>query len=386
MSDSSPRDRDHGDRAAPIRVVVDGTAITREPSGARLRFIHLYGAAAQRAGLDVTVLTAPDAGLDELLAAAGCQVRSARRAAPWQRLAGVGHPAIGAAAAGGYDLVAAETLPLPLGGTCRTVLTVHDLRFVDRRFASPVRRLWARLFVRRNLRRASGVITVSAATATALTRRGFCPPGKTYVVPNALTPGAPARRVGDTLDQYGISSPFFVSMGRLEKRKNIAALLEGWDEFVGQSGSGILLVLAGSTAGRHGREMVKRARSSRGVVVTGVVTDEAKAALIEESIALIQPSLCEGFGLPLLEAMAARTPIACSSIPAHREVAGEAALYFDPDDRSGMARALDMLAREDQLRHRLAAVGAERCAAYSWDRSAALLEAAYRSIVSGRDS
>ena len=378
MSHSSLRDR-----AAPLRVIVDGTAITAEPSGARTRLLRLYGAAAQRAGLDVTVLTAPDAGVDDPLADSGCRVRAARRARPSQRLFGTLHPAGQAAGGGEYDLIAAETLPLPAAGGIPLVLTVHDLRFGDRRFASPLRGVWTRFFLRRNLRRASGLITVSATTATALTRRGLCPPDRTFGVPNApaaRTALTRARRQ-EILDHYRITDPYFICVGRMEKRKNIAALLDGWDEFVRQSGRGILLVLAGSFEGRSGREVVKRARASNGVLFTGVVTEEAKGALLEESIALVQPSLYEGFGLPLLEAMTARVPIACSSIPAHREVAGEAALYFDPDDRSGMARALDMLARENQLRDRLAAAGAARCAAYSWDRSAELLEDAYRSIV-----
>lgn len=378
MSHSSLRDR-----TAPLRVIVDGTAITAEPSGARTRLLSLYAAAAQRAGLEVTVLTVPDAGLDDQLADGGCLVRSARRVRPMQRLLGALHPGIRAAASGGYDLIAAETLPLPAEKAIPLVLTVHDLRFVDRRFASLMRRVWVRFFLRRNLRRASAVVTVSAVTATALTRRGLCPPDKTFVVPNAPAPRAalPRARRREILDRYRITQPFFVCVGRVERRKNIAALLDGWDEFLRQSGQGVLLVLAGSFEGRSGREIVNRARTSRGVVFTGVVTEEAKGALLQESIALVQPSLLEGFGLPLLEAMTARAPIACSSIPAHREVAGAAALYFDPDDRSAMARALDLLAREIELRDRLAAAGMARCAAYSWDRSAERLEAAYRSIL-----
>ncbi len=368
----------------PIRVIVDGSAVTAEPSGARTRLLRLYGAAAQREGLDVTVLTAPGAGLDGALADAGCKVLSTRRAGPLLRLFGSLHPATKALEGGGHDLVAAETLPLPSRGGVPLVATLHDLRFVDRRFASPARRLWARFFMGRNLSRATALIAVSNATASGLSKRGLFPRERIFVVPNAPSPRAVLRRdrARTIVEKLGITRPFFVCVGRMEKRKNIAALIEGWNGFLRRSGDGVLLVFAGSISSSHGREMVNRARASRGIVFTGVVTDEERDALVQESIALVQPSLHEGFGVPLLEAMTAGVPIACSSIPAHREVAGEAALYFDPDDRPGMARALDMLARESGLRSRLAAAGGARCALFSWERSAELLESAYRSIVS----
>jgi glycosyltransferase involved in cell wall biosynthesis len=102
------------------------------------------------------------------------------------------------------------------------------------------------------------------------------------------------------------------------------------------------------------------------------VTDEEYVAELERTTALVTASFEEGFGIPVIEALAMGTPVACSDIPVFREVAGDGAVYFDPRDPSDIARVVRSL-EDDALWGRLSAAGPEQAAKYTWDRSAARL-------------
>ena len=164
----------------------------------------------------------------------------------------------------------------------------------------------------------------------------------------------------------------------------VARLLDAWETVVAGMRSGPSLVVAGDCSGRSGRKLRVRVRRSASlkerVTFAGRVSEEEKAALLAGAEVFVQPSLYEGFGMTLLEAMAAATPVACSSLPAHWEAAGTAAIYFDPRDPADMAAALVRIARNRQLRADLKAAGERQAARFTWRRSASLLEEAYRSV------
>lgn len=372
-----------------LEVVVDGTALTTEPSGARTRFLGLYGAVAARCGLRLTaVLRRGGAGLEEELDPRIGVKRIFRPPPPALRLFGPLHPAASAARRTRADLFVAETLPLPPEPGRPTLLTLHDLRFLHASLTPRHRRVFASRLLARNMRRAAAVVTVSQSIARELHASGLAAGRPLYVVPNAPSPPAPppVESSSRILEELGIDRPFIVSLGRLERRKNLLALLDAYETASqGSQTRAPRLVLAGSSGGPGGRAVRARiARSTalrRGVVLTGRVSEGVKTLLLGRALASVWPSLYEGFGFGLLEAMIQGIPLACSDIPAHREVAGGSALFFDPTDRAQATAVLDRLFCDDGLRDHLARSGLERVKSFSWERSAELFEEACRSLV-----
>jgi alpha-1,3-rhamnosyl/mannosyltransferase len=119
-------------------------------------------------------------------------------------------------------------------------------------------------------------------------------------------------------------------------------------------------------------------------VITGRVHERQRAALIQRALLAVQPSLYEGFGLGVLEALAQRIPTVCSDIPSHREVAGEGALFFDPLDAGQLARRLAQGAFDSSLRRRLQTRGLQSANRFSWDQSAFALAELWKQVA-GRE-
>ncbi len=379
-------------RTSPIKIIADGTALTAEPCGARERFLSLYGAAAKRPGCSLIALVGKGSGLEEPLEAASVRVRHAEPASfRAARLFSSFNPAARIAAeesaapsSEGAACFAAGTLPLPRLPGLPKVATIHDLRFLHLGYSSLGKRLFSILFLGRNLKRAHAVVTVSRAMANELRSSGLVAADKIFVVPNAAPPpaGVTPERAAAIRRELGLSGPYFLFIGRAEPRKNVSLLLNAFEDLIRRDEKGFRLVLAGSLTGRLGRGALKKIGSSRllreRVVVTGIVSQECKAALFQGARLFVQPSLYEGFGLGLLEAMSQGVSVVCSSIPAHREVAGRAALFFDPHSAADLAAALSKAASENRLRNELSAAGLEESGRYSWDRSASLFEEACR--------
>jgi glycosyltransferase involved in cell wall biosynthesis len=135
------------------------------------------------------------------------------------------------------------------------------------------------------------------------------------------------------------------------------------------------LVLAGADAGAGA------GLAAPGVELTGYVTDERLDALLRGAAALVHPSLYEGFGIVLLEAMVRGCPVVAARASALPETAGEAAAFFDPGDAGHLARTLRSVLEDGTLRGRLVAVGGARAAEFSWERTARETAAVYRELV-----
>ena len=255
------------------------------------------------------------------------------------------------------DLAHAPNCFLPLRRPCPGVVTVHDLAFeafpddFSRRTGAKYR--W---FAPRCARSAERVICVSEFTAGDVERRYGVDRSRIRVVPNA-----PSLAIGDAEPPAG---PYVLAVGDLRAKKNLDRLVAAWRA----SGVEHRLVLAG--AGEPWPALaVPR------VEVTGYVSDERLDALMRGADLLVHPSLYEGFGLVVLEAMARGIPVAAARATALPETAGDAAELFDPLDVADMAAAIvRALGRRDEL----AALGRARAAGFSWERSAALTAEVYR--------
>jgi glycosyltransferase involved in cell wall biosynthesis len=263
----------------------------------------------------------------------------------------------------------------PSGGAAR-VVTVHDCSF--ERFpelCSPdVRRFVPAL--RRAVARGAWVHTPSEfvareATEILQTDRVVAVP---HGVPRIALPAAPlGGLVGD--------SPFVLALGTLEPRKNVARLVTAFGAVAARH-PGLQLLIAGADG--PARPAVEAARAalppsvSQRVRLAGYVDEPTRATLLARASVFAYPSLYEGFGFPVLEAMAAGTPVVAGAAGAVPEVAGDGALLVDPTDTDAIAEGLDRILRDRSLAESLRRTGHRRAAGYSWRRAAEGLTALYR--------
>lgn len=256
----------------------------------------------------------------------------------------------------GADVLHCPTYRGPVRSRVPLVVTVHDLAVFRHPDAFPPwTRTYSRVVVPRVVRAARIIAAVSEFTAGELERLLRVPRERIRVVPNAadatFTDVGP-REKGD----------YVLAVGTLEPRKNLARTIAAAQRL------GVELRVAGAR-GWGGVE----ARGD-GVRWEGEVGDEQLARLYRGALCVVYPSLYEGFGIPVLEAMACGAPVVTSAGGATEEVAGGAAVLVDPHDVSSIAAGIEQaIARRDELR----AAGLRRASAYSWDASARLLIQAY---------
>ena len=246
---------------------------------------------------------------------------------------------------------------LPLTCPCPAVVTVHDLSFERDRRAMPLRDLLVfRAAVPRAARRAARVLTVSERTKRDLEELYGVPGERVVVTPNGVDP---AFGPGGDADGY------LLFVGAIQTRKDPLAAVEAAAEV------GLPLVVVGPEKDRA----LARELERRGAQLRGYVEKRELARLYQGAACLLLPSSYEGFGLPVLEAMACGTPVVAAPDPALREVAGDAALYAEPP---GLPAAVRQALAE---RERLSAAGVERARRFSWDETARRTMAVYLEVL-----
>ena len=267
-------------------------------------------------------------------------------------------------------------LALPLLWRGPTVVSMFDLNFLRLRenWRAGRRATYLSLAVQAPIaaRQATRIITLSETSARDIARLLRAPPHKIAVVPAAPRdtfrdlPGA--RAVARARESYG---RFFLSVGVLAPQKNLARVLAA---FARLDDGATRLVLAGRPAGAYAEAVLRPLARELGVegrvVFAGATSDDELRALYHAAEALVFPSLGEGFGLPIVEAMACGCPVVTSNLSSMPEVAGDAALLVDPHDVASIAQALRSLLRDPALRAALVARGSARAARYTWDEAA----------------
>jgi glycosyltransferase involved in cell wall biosynthesis len=258
------------------------------------------------------------------------------------------------------------------------VVSVHDVSFLEHPSYFPAARaLQLRLTVRRTVARAARIITVSEFSRGAIARAYGLDEEDIAVVPNAATslfrPLPHAAASAWVWRRFGITPPFVLNVGDLQVRKNQTGLIRAFAEMVRAFPQlPHHLVLAGKD-GWHG-DATRRAALASGIAdrihFTGFVSDEELLELYNACEFFVFPSFYEGFGLPVIEAMACGRPVACSDGSAVSEVADGAALLFDPHSTTQMTRAMLDLALDSELRARMGRLGLQRSAHFSWRRAA----------------
>jgi glycosyltransferase involved in cell wall biosynthesis len=188
----------------------------------------------------------------------------------------------------------------------------------------------------------------------------------------------------NVLQRHGIAAPYFFSAGTDLPHKNLGLLLRGyaWLRAIWPGpGSTPTLVLIGNRSGAPGGLFDAGSEPAPGVRYLGPVHRDDVPALYQEALALVYPSSYEGFGLPVLEAMAAGTPVMCGRMTAVPEVAGDAALYLEDFSIEEIAARMMALATDEDLRRRLIGLGHKRVRAFSWDDTARKTAEVYEAVV-----
>ena len=268
------------------------------------------------------------------------------------------------------------------------IVTIYDLIPIIHPRSVPLRaRLLFRVSTARATRTTSFIITVSESTRRDL-RRCFKLQEETIApIPLAADPcfvRQAENEVERVQEVYSLGQRFVLYVGTNKPHKNLIRLVEAWHitcRDLPESTSGIQLVIAGPWDNRY-QQAKERARQFENIRIIGPVKEKDLPGLYSGAAFFVYPSLYEGFGLPVLEAMACGTPVACSSSSSLVEVAGDAALLFDPEDTREMARALSRLMKEENLRRELGKRALERADQFSWDRTARETLQIYRKAVS----
>jgi glycosyltransferase involved in cell wall biosynthesis len=249
------------------------------------------------------------------------------------------------------------------------VATVFDLTPFRRDVALPRGAGFERITLPLAIRRAAGLLPISHATRDDLVARFPRAAPKATVVELAADaafgldgPPAPPR--------YGLSKPYVLALGTLEPRKNLPRLIEAFAGLAPELRETHELVLVGGSGWATGEIDASIARHRDHVRLLGHVPDVDLPGLYRGAALFAYPSLFEGFGLPVLEAMAAGTAVLTSNVSSLPEVGGEAVRYADPHDVDAIRDALDALLRDPAERARLAAAGRERSRRFSWERTA----------------
>jgi len=287
----------------------------------------------------------------------------------------------------GVDLFHATDHLLPRLYRVKSVFTLHDLTFLVCPETSQTLNRWLRtLMIPRFLRAADAVIAASECTKRDAVRLCGLDERKIEVIYLGASPRfCPAAPdvMSVARQKYGLPGSFILSVGTIEPRKNLTSLLEAYRTLRVEGFEGKLVIV-----GKKGwlyEGFFRRLRElglEDEVILTGFVPDEDLPALYSAADLFVYPSLYEGFGLPLLEAMACGVPVVCSSTSSLPEIAGRAAVMVDPLEISQLARALERVLGDSNLRASMHQEGLKQAAHFSWERTAKETLAVYRQVLS----
>jgi glycosyltransferase involved in cell wall biosynthesis len=276
----------------------------------------------------------------------------------------------------------------PLSLRCPFAVTVHDMSlFLFPRLQPKKSVLLVRSILPSVVRKAAAVITISQSAKADIVRVLKISAAKIHVVYGAA--GCEFQRISDARElervkrKYRLDAPFVLAVGTLEPRKNLARLVRA---FAGlrRAGRGEQLVLAGQPGWNYGplRQVIEGSDLRGAVRLPGYVPPEDLPALYHLARAVAFPSFYEGFGLPIVEAMACGTPVLTSNCSSMAEVGAGAALLVDPCSEEDIEHGLLRLVTENGLREELSEAGLARAAQFTWARAAAETAAVYRQIAS----
>lgn len=303
---------------------------------------------------------------------------------PWVRIAWEQLVQPWALLRAGVDLLHGLAFVSPLVTTVPAVITVHDLSFLrfPERFR-PANRFYLSMLSRLSCRRARRVIAVSQATADEVVHLLDVPADRVDVVPHGVehTRFRPlsSTQVEAFRREKGLPERFVLFVGTLEPRKNLITLVEAFARTQAVQGKAHLMIAGGQ--GWYYQEIFKRVEElglGKAVHWVGYVPDAELPLWYNAATVFVYPSLYEGFGMPLLEAMACGTPVIASATSCFPEVVGQAGLLVSPQDVAGLSDTMERLLADTGWQAELSQQGRKRAATFTWAATAQATVASYR--------
>jgi glycosyltransferase involved in cell wall biosynthesis len=365
-----------------LRIAWDNTSAGKDQAGTGTYASHLLKHLRERPGLEFEVFEGPERERPKS--------RIKRQIATAQQLFWY-HWHFARSLRGKFDLFHGPAFFVPWRTPCPSVTTVLDLTpILFPHHFTFIARAYFRTALPYALKHASAVFTISEHSRQDLIKAYPIDPAKVHTV----YPGVDHAKFHPqvTLDRawaesVGITKPYVLHVGTLFYRKNIPVLLRavGRMRDAGTWGDRQLVLGGAEMPGLRGAEDIYKTidelKLKDIVVLTGRVPGEHLAGLYAGAEVLVMPSLYEGFGFPVVEAMACGTPVLCSNVSSLPEVAGMAAITFDPENDAALAVHLERVLSDSKLREEMRHKGIEQARAFTWQRAAEQTEAIYRQIV-----
>jgi glycosyltransferase involved in cell wall biosynthesis len=367
-----------------LRVGFDGRAFASPAAGVR-RYVANLATALLALGERIEVVALGGPGAEAIPAGVGFSEEPAHPPtnAGWTLM---GLPRAASRAA--VDLIHAPAYTAPFWAGVPVVLTIHDVSYARHPEWYPYRRDWMRrAFYRRSAHAAVHIVTDSEFSASEIAAAYRIPPDRISVVPRGVSAGnfGSADGSGACDLPTEVVAPFLLHVGDLHERRNVGVIVDALFEARRHFGSApaLSLVLAGVDRGvGEGLCALAEEQGARDAVVRlGPVSEPLLRSLYHCATALVYPSLYEGFGLPLLEAMASGTPVIASRAASIPEVVGDAGILLEADDVAGWADAIVKVANDERLREQMKAHGLRRASTFTWERTARMTLAVYRQIL-----
>lgn len=293
------------------------------------------------------------------------------------------------------DILHVPAFSPPLLKPCRTVATVHDLigMIFSNQLGLPSRFYWGK-WLPLSVKSAQAIIADSENTKRDLIKYLHLLPEKVKVIypsgHEGFTLHQDATSFNALRERLGIKEKYFLAVGTLEPRKNLFRIVDAFSKFLDSKkrGDSYQLVVVGLTDFAHGKFVKllseKWSHEANPILLTGYIKREELNMLYSGAVGFIFPSLYEGFGIPILEAMASGTPVLTSHTSSLPEVAGDAAYLVDPSDTEAIAKGMSDLADDEGLRKALVRKGFNRIQSFSWRDAARKTVEVYEMVKDGR--
>ncbi len=277
---------------------------------------------------------------------------------------------------GMIDIFHATNYLLPFLKKAKGIITIHDLGFIRFPEFCQKETLKYRDLLPLSIKRATKIISVSEFTRHEIIELLGVKPEKIVVTHQGYGTIFNKRLKPDELNyvlgKYNLKmGEIILFVGTVEPRKNLSKLIDAFDEVKVKKSINHKLVIAGGLGWSYDEFLKKKAASkfSDDIILTGYISGKELLALYRLASCFVFPSLYEGFGLPVLEAMVNSTPVVCSKRSSLPEIAGDAAVYFNPDDAEDIANKIIRVLEDTELKNRLISSGKKQVRKYSWKKS-----------------
>jgi glycosyltransferase involved in cell wall biosynthesis len=269
------------------------------------------------------------------------------------------------------------------------VVTIHDmLPFRYPEYYHPDTSVMSKLNLERLKKMEPTIIAVSESVKKDILYYADIPEEKIVVIPESYDEDlCLLKNEPSLLRQFGIDSPYLLFLSAIAKNKNLCRIVEAFESLANRF-KDLKLVVAGSPAFLPDTSAISKIKESHfasRIIMTGYVSDEQKHALYSNALAFLFPSLFEGFGLPILEAMARGCPVITSNVSSMPEVAGDAAILVDPYNVEQLEYEMERIISSETLRKELKIKGLEQSKKFSWDKTAEMTEGVFMTVNERRD-